>query len=384
MAYKDYRVEVFIPAGRKRVMSILMDNLVRFRHIVDKVQVWVNTDDDQTEDYAWLMSLPDTYDNWVELHFVTYEQYKIRPKQMRTGLFYADNTVDKDTIYIRMDDDIVFIEDGFFVNLLDFRIEHPKYFLIFANIWNNAIISFIHQRLGNIPMKPYLVEEPYCMDLVGWQNPKFGAMIHDILQEHIAAGSCQDLFFDRADLNEAHRFSISCFCFFGKDFAEFGGVVGLRKDGTLRFDEEIWLTEVYPTTNKKINTICGSALVAHYSFLTQRPYLDTLPILQNYSNIGRQALSDAYYDLLPGADPTPPKRPKNLKTVTLPKLRHTSSISDALLAEMNGFEVLKVDNKIEIQFEGQVLKTLIGSNISHRDIDQALATAYRSKVPMSR
>lgn len=381
MAYKDYRVEAFIPAGRKRTMSILMDNLSRFQHIVDRVQVWMNTDEEQVEDRAWLKTLPDIYGDWVELKYVTPEQYDIKPKQLRTGLFYAENTTREDTIYIRFDDDIVFIDDSFFVELLDFRVQNPSYFLVMANIWNNAITSYIHQQLQHIPEKP-VIDEPYCMNPIAWRSGPFAADLHNILINHIKQNTTAELFFDHADLENAARFSISCFCFFGKDFAKFEGIIGQRRKGKIRFDEEIWLTEVYPTLNKKLNTICGSALVAHYSFFAQRPHLDTLDILEQYRAIGKGKLSDSYYDLLNIDSPQKEVSRTILDIVKLPPVVQVSTYAAALEAEKNGYVVDEKERQVDILYNGVVVKTLLGQvdkTISDHDIDRALAALWMAR-----
>lgn len=379
--YRDYRVEVFIPSGRKRTMSILMDNLSRFQHIVDRVQIWVNTGDGQEADTQWLESLPDTYGDWAKLYRLTNDQYKIRPIQLRTGLFYT-NTIDPKTIYIRFDDDIVYIDDAFFQNLLDFRIDHPDYFLVMANIVNNAIVSYIHQQLGNIPAQP-TISEPFCMEPVAWRSGPFATMIHRTLIRHIRDNTVPEMFFDHADLNDAARFSISCFCFFGKDFAKFNGIIGQRRKGKVYRDEEIALTEIIPTLDNKLNTICGSALVAHYSFFAQRPYLDKTDILEQYRAIAKGKLSDSYYELLDERTLIP-SNSMELELVELPPVEQVSMYSQAILAEKAGYKIVESHNRVEIVYNNKVVKTIVGQidkTINDLDIDRSLAAAYSLHRP---
>jgi hypothetical protein len=376
MSYRNYRVEVFIPAGRKRQMSILMDNLSRFQNIVDKVQVWFNTDKDQVEDSAWLKSSPNIYGDWVDLRYLEEKYYKIEPKQMRTGLFYYKNTVRKDTIYVRCDDDLCYIDDDYFINMLDFRIDNPDYFLIMGLIWNNSMISYIEQmELKTIP-DIYGPVEAFCMDPISWGSGVYAAMIHKILIKHIEGGTTEELFFDRADLHDAARFSISNFCFFGKDFAEFDGLIGQRSFGEIRFDEEIALTEVMPITGNRLNTICGSALVAHYSFMRQRPYLDKTDILETYRSIGRGKLSESYYDLLEGTHDEKMARRKMYKKITLPEVRQVTNYNASFSAEKAGYEVVRETDRVNIVYKGEVKKTILGKDISPADIDRALVACW--------
>jgi hypothetical protein len=339
----------------------------------------MNTGDNQAEDEAWLKSLPATYGDWVELRYLEEEYYKIRPIQMRTGLFYAHHTIEEDTIYIRLDDDIVFIEDAFFTNLLDFRIDNPDYFLVMANIINNSIVSYIHQEILHTIPDIYGSIEAWCMDPISWGNGQFAAMLHKTLIKHIQEGSTDELFFDHADLVDAARFSISCFCFFGRDFAKFDGVIGQRRTGKIRFDEEVWLCEVYPTLEHKLNTICGTALVAHYSFLRQRPYLDKTDILETYRAIGKGKLSESYYELLEGDHEEKVARRKTYRVVELPPVKQISTYGAALEAERNGYKIVEEPDRVDIVYKDKVVKTLLGvvdKTITDNDIDRALASLW--------
>lgn len=378
MAYRGYRVVCFTPAGRKRTMSILLDHLSRFTDIIDEYQIWMNTDEEQVEDNKWLRQLPESYD-WVKVVELPPEKYNIKPKQLRTGLFYTHNTIREDTIYVRFDDDIVYVDDDFFVNLLDFRIDHPDYFLVMANILNNAMLSYIYQQLGIVPSDTYQVEAPYCMDPIGWRSGPFAELLHRGLIAAIAAGDTGKYFFDHADLTDAQRFSISCFCFFGRDFAKFNGVVGQRREGVIRFDEEIWLTEVYPTLNKRLSTVCGSALVGHYTFFAQRPYMDTTNILETYRAIAKGKLSESYYDLLDNKVRS--SKPADLPVVNLSFPPQLSSYSAALKAEQAGYMPINTGKGIDIVKDGKTYKSLIGklNEISDQDIDRALASVWVSQ-----
>lgn len=369
MAYRGYKVVAFTPSGRERVQSILIDNLSRHLEVLDEYQIWVNTDESQVEDTQWLRSLPELYD-WVTV--IERDWKPLKPKQMNTGLFYP-HTLDEDTIYIRLDDDIVYVDDDFFKNLLDFRIDNPRYFLVMGNIWNNAITSYIHQKLGHIPAEPE-VKTAYCMDAVGWRSGKFAEMIHNILIEHIEQDTVSELYFDRADLTNASRFSVSTFCYFGKDFKEFEGVVGYR-DGELVYDEEVWLTEVYPILKDKLNTICGTALVAHYSFFSQRPLLDKTDILKKYSELAKRKLSDSYYDQLAGE--TPRKELPKLENFVLPPSGEGESpVAESLRAEADGYTYKKDGSGVILMKDGKQIGKMVG-NPNGVTIDRKLVALWK-------
>lgn len=282
-----YRIVPFIPAGRQRVMSILLNNLRRFPEI-DEVQVWHNTDE-QPEDDKWIASLPKIWDKVVVWPIPDGQQR--RPKQLNTRKFYI-HTQDEQTIYFRFDDDIVWVDDRYFTNMVEARLDNPEPPIICGNIWNNAICSYLHQQEGHIGHEFGTVNSAFCMDPVGWQSGPFAEHLHRVLLEKIQNGTTSDLFLEDYVL-ENTRFSISNFCFFGSDMRAMLPEIE---------DEEIWLTEKYPLLSGRNNRICGSALTSHYSFFSQRPYLDQTDILEQYRKVAERLLSEKYYELLGKAE----------------------------------------------------------------------------------
>lgn len=60
---------------------------------------------------------------------------------------------DRDAIYVKIDDDVVFIEDNTIVTIVNRLWDNPQYFAVSANVVNNPALSWVHNRLG--------VYEPY-------------------------------------------------------------------------------------------------------------------------------------------------------------------------------------------------------------------------------
>lgn len=296
--YRGYKIVPFIPAGRERTMSILVNHLLRFKdNPVDEVLLCVNTKD--KNDLAYINSLNDGYLKVIHRLEGGWDE----PKQLNTGKFYK-YMLDEDTIYIRFDDDIVYVDDNFFKNMLDFRIDNRSYLCVMANIWNNAIISYIAQQKGMIDKKHGEVREMFCMDQVGWRSGEFAVHLHNTLLDKIKKRKTPELFFDKQDLDRVRRFSISCFSFFGRDFKRlFNGNVVLpdsfANSGPYQpLDEEMFLTEFVTHEYGVRNTICGSALVSHYTFGFQRDAVNKADILDRYKKVSQDALSASYYQLL--------------------------------------------------------------------------------------
>lgn len=291
--YREHKVVVFIPAGRERTLKVLSKHLMRFTGLIDEVWLLRNTEDENDLKYLDILAknplfkvIP--FPKGCKWHGPSTDGRAI---QLNTGKWYRYMT-EPETIYIRLDDDIVYIDDKFFENLLDFRIDNPEYFLVFANIINNSVSNYYLQQDGKIGDE-FGTLECYCMDMSSWGNPFFAEMIHKLLLQKIEEGKVGDLYMDNHELEVGYRFSISGFCFFGKDFKKFEGLLDEE-------DEEIWLTGSYPKRNNLKNIICGDALISHLTFSPfQKNYiLEDTDIAQRYEQLSQDLLSKDYYKLL--------------------------------------------------------------------------------------
>jgi hypothetical protein len=266
--YKDYRIVAVTPAGRKPYLEILSKYIARDSHIIDEWQLWLNTLNN--DDIAYCERLRASY-SFIKTYSLTG-----RWAGNHSIHRFFPNCVDPKTIYIRFDDDIVWIERKAITSLLDFRINNPQYFLVFPNIVNNSLMSHIHQRHGIFHTDKGICDYA-VMDKVGWKRGDVAQMIHEQLLDDLANGGIEKYKFDRWVLYFYERFSINSFAFFGKDFAEFGG----RVDP----DEENWLSRIKPSRIARMNCVCGSAIISHYAYHTQRPFLDGTDILVRYKRL---------------------------------------------------------------------------------------------------
>src|ERR1700712_4705324 len=110
--------------------------------MLDEV-VWIVRTQSQ-EDIAWLHTLMETesaYTKW---------DIKFDDGDYRSAYDKAENG----TMYIKIDDDMVFIEDTVIPSIVHTKYTHPEYFVVSANIMNQPSLSWVHYHLGAV--KPYL------------------------------------------------------------------------------------------------------------------------------------------------------------------------------------------------------------------------------------
>jgi len=262
-----YRIVVVTPAGRKRYLNLLIPQILELNDIVDEYRLWVNTNID--EDIEYMEKYSKMYPDFIKLEYLTVPY---------DGSFsihsFFKNCVDPKTIYVRFDDDIVLIDDKeAFINFIKFRIDNPQYFLVYGNILNNAIITYIHQRLGNFDDKKLVGYK--CMDDVGWKDAGFTVDLHKQILKN--TDNLSTYHFDKWILNQFERVSINCLCWLGSEFALFNGEVGK--------DEEQWLACDKPKSINKMNVIYGKFVCVHYAFYIQRDVVDKTDILDEYSRL---------------------------------------------------------------------------------------------------
>ena len=263
-----YNIVLCIPAGRRRYMEVLIPQLLRETGW-DELQVWVNTND--ADDISYLNGLPAL-------------DQRIRLLQLPAGVaanggwtihhFYP-HCIDEDTVYIRLDDDVCWIEPGTIAKLAAVRIRNQMPFLIYPIIVNNAIVTHIWQALGKISANNYIHAQ--CMDNIGWKNPKFAENLHRMFLGALAQNNIDHFKFPTRAI-ALSRMSINCIAWLGREFAKFSGRLGSN-------DEEEWLSVTRPTQLGVHNLIYGDSIVAHFSFYTQRDHLDTTDILSRYKEL---------------------------------------------------------------------------------------------------
>jgi hypothetical protein len=260
-----------VAAGRRRYLDLLIPQLLRERGW-DRLQVWVNTADEA--DLAYIRTLPGLDDR------ITLIEARDNPPGGRKSLnpFYRA-CVDPDTVYIRFDDDIVWVEPGLIERLVEFRLANPAAFLVIPVIINNAMISYILQVQGRITV-PGIYLRPSAMDEVAWRNPQFAEGLHRHFIGCATKNTLGQLKFPTQPI-AVNRVALQCFAWLGSEFARFGGVLPPE------VEEEEFLSAIKPTQLGKANLVFGEGIVAHFAAAPQRAHLEQTDLLEAYRELAK-------------------------------------------------------------------------------------------------
>jgi hypothetical protein len=265
---KDYKIELVIPAGRKRYMELLIKYLLR-EPGWDFLSIWVNTINE--DDISYLKSLPNL-DSRIKLSYAKEHE----PNGNKSiGQFYKE-CVDCNTVYIKLDDDICYVEPGMVEKLALFRVNNPEFFIVSPIMINNALISYLLQILGKIKLNSAITAN--CFDRIGWANPLFAEQLHNLFLAKLKQNNLDYFKFTSRPI-ALNRFSINCISWMGEEFNKFGGIVPYS------VDEEEFLSVTKPSQLGKSNCFFGESIVSHFSFYTQREHLDNSGLLEKYKSL---------------------------------------------------------------------------------------------------
>ncbi len=309
--YKNKKIVVCSPVGRKASMKCLFKEIIKHKDIIDEYHLWVNTSVDEDLDY--INNFAEENSDFVQLKYGCEE---LDPTQMgkahNVKRFY-NYCIEPNTFYFKVDDDIIFLENNIFEVLSQYKIDNPETFLVYPMIINNYWCTHFLRKYDAIdvpecrvcdgswytdfenaretmkncpgtmsdnldePKPRDYIPEDRIMSPLYWYDPQFAYQILNNTYEYIVKNKLSDLDIPNIDL-DYEPVSINFVMWSGEDFAKFDGNVK-------SVDDEPWLSMFYPLKFDLKNVVVGNTRAVHYAYWPQRNYLDTTDILSKYEKL---------------------------------------------------------------------------------------------------
>jgi len=270
-----HRIVAITPSGRRRFMEVLARYVLREmrRGLVDEWFVYDNCYNQ--EDSAYTRALAEHPGVRVV------GDPGVPPERRNTGhihLMYPHLT-DPDCIYIRLDDDICYLDPDAIVRLVEGRILHEKAFLVYPTIFNNTRMSYMLQRDAILPAKPEITN--HFLDPIAWRSGDWAARVHDVALPAAREQSLHRLALSSRTFGTRHgigaldpahgegRISVNAFAIWGRDMVQC----------QVTPDEEGYLADKRPRQLERGNAVAFGSAVVHFSYhcqpgLEERGYLD--------------------------------------------------------------------------------------------------------------
>ena len=273
--YKNYKVVVNTAAGRRRYMQYLIPYIVSCSY-VDRYDIWVNTHNGADIEFFKQIA-----EKFPVVNLVWQPDGVVNGNASINAFYKA--CIESNTIYFKLDDDIVWMEPGLIERMVEFRVENPEYFLVSPLVINNSLSTYLLQLADKLRLDRYYNAD--SSHPVLWKSGNFAGELHSwFIANYLKTEKWEELHLGKKIMGMT-RFSINAILWFGDEMKKFAGIVP--------GDDEEFMSCIYPTKQGLANAWNGDAVVAHFAFFTQREKLDRQGILEQYGEIvNRQWHSD--------------------------------------------------------------------------------------------
>ena len=257
---------IVTPAGREKYLRLLSHYILKSSEVAEW-QLWDNCRNKTDQDY---------------LHALAASDPRCKLKQLPgadggwgiIGDFFRFCD-DPNALYLRFDDDVVFIEDDFFSRFVRrAEAERGKAVWFAPMVINNAICNFLLKHFSRLTITGPITCQAMCP--WSWAYPNFPEALHPVFIAAVRQGRLADFHVPDREVRLS-RFSINAFGFFGAEKAALGDQ--FMPPG---YAEEEWLSAILPAKLDRAGKIFGDLFVAHFSFYTQEKRLLQTDILDAY------------------------------------------------------------------------------------------------------
>ncbi len=271
------RLVTVCPAGRQRFLEILVPYLLRERGIIDRHDFWLNTS--VASDIEYIDGLAKQYPDFFRVVRVPNSGFTPRGKPklglaFHIGTFYP-HAADPETVYVRLDDDIVYVSPGGIEALARYRLQHPTPFLVYPTIINNSILTHYLQADGVFGRERGSAD--YALKGRGLSDGRLAEHLHRKFLAAVKRGEGERWRVKPRTVTDYMTVSVNCMSWLGRDLAACAADVG-------DYEEE-YLATTRPTALGRPNVIVDVATVAHFSYGEQRSYLERTNLLSEYRRL---------------------------------------------------------------------------------------------------
>jgi hypothetical protein len=294
--------------GRKISMEILFKLILKYRKYIDEYRLYVATtiksDIEYIENFA-------KENSFVKLMYCIIDNITILDNKELIWDYAYNSCKEEDTVYLKLDDDIVYFDETLFTDFIQYRINNRKAPLLYPVIINNLFISYYLQEenkinhslktnIGNTWKMTYKNIKNQILECVNnstalrigdlvknqneilcpvsWGNFDYCYSLHNQFIIDVCNNNVQKYYLnENIILENAEPVSINVCSWIGEDLKKYTDTYGnVHKD-------EPWFSIYLPTWSGNKNEIYSKCVVSHYAYYIQRERgLDNTDLLKRY------------------------------------------------------------------------------------------------------
>ena len=194
--------------------------------------------------------------------------------------YYAERLPDfADALFLKCDDDIVYMDLDGLAGFIDHRRKNPHYFVTSANVVNNGVCAYFQQVSGALPASlGHFERPPGGFGGTLWTDPEKANNLHDFF----LAAQKKELPLPSKVVDWKERQSINFIAWLGRD---------LQHMALAKGDDEKMLTVDLPAFLDRPTAIYSDFTVSHLSFGPQEKGVDVNRLIAAYDKLMREKLA---------------------------------------------------------------------------------------------
>jgi hypothetical protein len=194
--------------------------------------------------------------------------------------YYARRLSDfADALFLKCDDDIVYVDLDRLAGFIDHRRKNPHYFVTSANVVNNGVCAYFQQASGALPTSlGHFERPPGGFGGTLWTDPDKANKLHDFF----LAAPKKELPLPAKVVDWQERQSINFIAWLGRD---------LQHMALAKGDDEKMLTVDLPAFLGRPTCIYSDFTVSHLSFGPQEQGVDVNRLITAYDALMREKLA---------------------------------------------------------------------------------------------
>jgi len=299
------KIVVLTFGGRECYLKILFPLILKYKQHIDEYRLYIATtiqsDIDYMEKFAKENDFVKTVYCNIDGNIILNDKCLIWNNAYKSC--NEDNTV-----YLKLDDDIVYFDESLFTDFIQYRIKNPNPPLVYPVIINNQFMSWMLQKkniynpeqksqIGNTWPNTISRVYQHIMDNkkiklrvgdfihdneilcpVAWGNLKYCYDLHSQFLKDLQDNNIDKYKFGKnITLNGAPAVSINACSWIGSDLKE------LMNNYAEMNEDEVWWSVYVPIWTGRSNEVYGNSVVSHYAYYKQRELgLDSTDILDKY------------------------------------------------------------------------------------------------------